>query len=233
MPSARAASVGVSSSQAVRRRASRSSGESSRRAEASGGSSSRPLVRRFARRARARGAVQSRPCATPRAGGSRRRVEPRPRVVFGDVREPSPGDRHHLGRKRVRIEASASTCVSRDRAEVREHGAKPGFGGPARLHGHTSICRETPLALQARHVRTATCGWQRSWKGSVAASDPTLVSRPRVLPARGRVLAGQRASSGASSGVSAKRDGRDRRSRTHMCAGRFRQRRVLGIQRPR
>ena len=46
-----------------------------------------------------------------------------------------------------KIEASASTGVRRDRAEVREHESKPSFGGPVRSELHASICHETSIAL--------------------------------------------------------------------------------------
>jgi hypothetical protein len=51
----------------------------------------------------------------PRRTGDKRRL----RVEH--FREPAPGDRHHVGRQRVGVEAPAPAGVGRDRTEAREH----------------------------------------------------------------------------------------------------------------
>ena len=159
MPSERAAWVGVRSSQATRRRASRSTYERDRNADSSSGRAPGPRSPKPWRR-EPNGA---RPPPIGEHDVSRRCEEPWPRVVAGDVRQPPPGDRHHLGGCGLGIRVPSPPRVRGDGAEVREHGAEPFLGSESIGIGrHASRnCRQARVSLHHpdrlgfRQVRTA------------------------------------------------------------------------------
>jgi hypothetical protein len=146
IPRAFAACFGVRSSQATRRSASRSTGKArAERCPESDRARAAPVdVLGLGRLGDGAG-------GTPRfredevAG---RGVEPRQRVVGGDVGEPPPGDGHRLGRDPVRVPAPSPPRVGRDGAEVGEDHSEARLGGLAiGLDVHAGYCRNGPPAL--------------------------------------------------------------------------------------
>lgn len=96
--------------------------------------------------------------------------EPRPGIGGRDIRKPSPGNRHRLGRDALRIACAPATRVCRYEVQMRENLSEPGLDSLAiarEIPPHNPYCRFHPKTLQpgAMKARPLVLHWNgREWK---------------------------------------------------------------------